>query len=355
MNVKLTPPPEREFPAARLEQRKQQLLSRIEAEQLRPPRQPLHRRRWPVAGMAATAAAAVAIATTVLLTGNSGGPSSAEIVSVLRYIQAPPRERRSEHGRNLAAVVLLRAANTASNQPAPAALGPGQFIYTKIKALWGAYEEGPEGPVAISFQTHTREDWTRSDGSGRYHEVEGHMLFPTAADAAYFYKHYPSRLIDGRSADGTYGPGPPNYDQLSRAPTDPSKLKQLIESRKLGYGPPGDAETFQIIGDLLRRTEAPPAVRSALYTIASQLPGVQLIGPTHDQLGRPGTAVAYDSGGERDELIFDPQTSGLLAEQTSVVRRSKEDPFPPGSVISWTSYLASGVVDSTSDTTSATP
>jgi hypothetical protein len=133
------------------------------------------------------------------------------------------------------------------------------------------------------------------------------------------------------------------------------KLKELIESRKLGYGPPGDAETFQIIGDLLRRTGAPPAVRAALYTIASQLPGVELIGPTRDQLGRPGTGVAYVSRGQRDELIFDPQTSGLLAEQTSVVQRSKDNPFPPGSVISWTAYLASGVVDSDSATTSEMP
>jgi hypothetical protein len=104
-----------------------------------------------------------------------------------------------------------------------------------------------------------------------------------------------------------------------------------------------------------RRTGAPPAVRSALYTIASQLPGVLLIGPTHDQFGRPGTGVAYDSRGERNELIFDPQTSGLLAEQTSVVQRSKGDPFPPGTVISWSCYLASGVVDSDSATTSAMP
>ena len=354
MNVNLTPPPEREFPAARLEQRKEQLVSRIEAEQRRPPRQPLHRRRWPLAAIAATAGAAVA-ATTLLLTGSSGGPSRAEILSVLRYIQSPPRAGREHGGRKLAAVVLLDAARTAGNQPPPAPLGPGQFIYTKVKALWGVYEEGPNGPVAIAFQEHTREDWNRPDGSGRDHDVEGHMLFPTAADAAHFYKHYPSRLINGHTGDETYGPGPPNYDQLSKAPTDPATLKQLIDDRKLGSGPPGDAETFQIIGDLLRRTGAPPAVRSALYTIASQLPGVQLIGPTHDQLGRPGIGVAYDSRGESSELIFDPQTSGLLAEQTSVVERSKDDPFPPGTVISWSAYLASGVVDSSTATTSAAP
>jgi hypothetical protein len=145
------------------------------------------------------------------------------------------------------------------------------------------------------------------------------------------------------------------YTDLSNVPTDPAKLKQLIESRKLEGGPPGDAETFQIIGDLLRDTSAPPAVRSALYTIASQLPGVELIGPTYDQLGRPGTGVAYVSKGLRYELIFDSQTSALLGEQQSVVERSKENPFPPGSVIGWAAYLASGIVDSDSATTSAAP
>jgi hypothetical protein len=356
MNVTLTPPSEREFPAARLQQRRQQLVSWIEAEQRGRARRPLHRRRWPVAAIVATgAAAAVAIATTtVLLTANGGGPSSAGIPSVLRYIQSPPRERRSEGGRNLAAVVLLDAARTAAHRPAAASPGPDQFVYTKVKAMWGIFEGR-----YVAFQVHTREDWVRPDGSGRDRDVEGHMLFPTATDAAYFYKAYRNQpsLLTGRTADETYEAGGPNYNELSKVPTDPAQLKQLIESRKLEGGPPGDAETFQIIGDLLRRTGAPPAVRSALYTIASQLPGVQLIGPTHDQLGRPGVGVAYDevSGELRDELIFDPQTSGLLAEQTTVVHRAQDMPFPPGSVVSWTCYLASGVVDSSTATTSAVP
>jgi hypothetical protein len=68
-----------------------------------------------------------------------------------------------------------------------------------------------------------------------------------------------------------------------------------------------------------------------------------------------GIGVAYVSRGLRDELIFDPQTSALLGEQQSVVETSRDNPFPPGSVIGWAAYLASGVVNSTSDTTSATP
>ncbi len=352
MNVNLTPPPEREFPSARLQQRRQQLVSLIEAEQRQRARRPLRRLRWPVAAVALTAAAVVAIAVTVLLPAGNGGLSSAG-----RYIHRLPLVSASGRGgRQLVSVVLLRAARTAANHKATTP-GPGQFVYTKSEAVWEVVEEGRDGPVAIAFRPTTREIWIAPDGSGRIHEVEGHLLFASRADAAYFYHAYRNQqnLLNAHTSDDHEGPGGLGYTDLSNVPTDPVKLKQLIESRKLEGGPPGDAETFTIIGDLLRETSAPPAVRSALYTIASQLPGVQLIGPTHDRLGRPGTGVAYVSRGLRDELIFDPRSSALLGEQQSVVERSKANPFPPGSVIGWAAHVASGIVNSDSATTSATP
>jgi hypothetical protein len=308
----------------------------------------MRRRRWVFAIGAATAVAVAVVAVMALLpAGESGSPSTA------------------------AAAVLLRAARTAASQPTPPAPGPNQFIYTKIKAVWAGIADGltkvhrkgsrrphfvpPQHLVTIDFRPVTREDWIRPDGSGRYHEVGGHLKFIRSRDRSYAHKHYSRQYIDGYTDNQRHGPGPPNYNQLSKLPTDPAQLKQLIENRTVESGPPGDSETFQIIGDLLRDTDAPPDLRAALYTIASQLPGVKLIGATHDQLGRPGTGVAYDSFGQRNELIFDPQTSALLAEQTSVTRRSRLYPFHPGTLISWTSYLASGVVNSDTATTSAKP
>src|SRR5438128_2153712 len=92
-----------------------------------------------------------------------------------------------------------------------------------------------------------------------------------------------------------------------------------------------------------RLVSTSPAGRNppGLVPIASQLPGVQLIGPPRDPLGRHGTAVAYGlpqpqgraSKVVSNELIFDPQTSALLAEQWVVVQRTNETPFPPGTVI----------------------
>jgi hypothetical protein len=352
MNVNLTPPPERDYPATRFEQRREQLVARIEAEKREPPR-PLYRRRRPVAAVAVAAVAAAAITLTLLPSGSSDTLSTAG-----KYIHKLPLAKKSEGGRQLAALVLLRAARTAANQ-APATPGPGQYSYTKSKTFYEIVQDSPNGPAAIAFQPSTREIWIAPDGSGRIREDEGHLVFPTHADAAYFYHAYRNQmnLLKAHTADDHEGPGGLGYTDLSNVPTDPAKLKQLIESRnsRVASGPPGDAETFTLIGDMLRETSAPPAVRSALYTIVSQLPGVGLIGTTHDQLGRPGIGVAYVSRGLRDELIFDPKTSALLGEQQSVVQTSRDNPFPPGSVIGWAAYLASGVVNSTSDTTSALP
>jgi hypothetical protein len=311
-------------------------------------RRPMRRRRWVLAIGAATAVAVAVIAVMALLpAGERGSPSTA------------------------AAAVLLRAARTAASQPTPPAPGPSQFIYTKIKAVWAGITDGltkvhrkgsrrprfvePQHLVTIDFRPVTREDWIRPDGSGRYHEVGRHLKFIRSQDRAYAHKHYSRQYIDGYTDNQEHGPGLPNYNELSKLPTDPTQLKPMIENRTVEPGPPGDFETFQIIGDLLRDTDAPPALRAALYTIASQLPGVQLVGATHDQLGRPGTGVAYDFAGQRNELIFDPQTSALLAEQTSVTRRSRLYPFHPGTLISWTSYLASGIVNHDTATTSAKP
>lgn len=319
MSTRLTPPPERDFPAGRLQQRKEQLVSQIHTEQPRLQWR-ASSRRWPLA-LAVTAAVAVVaiVASVVLPSGGTGGASPA------------------------AAAVLHRAARAAAHQQATAPPAPGQFVYTKSE---GVVENTtvPAGGKAINvFQTMTRESWIGPDGSGRIRETQGTPHFVTSADRAAWIADGKPDLTDGNAAsDDSFSAGQLSYVDLSNLPTDPADLRQLIESRTVEGGPSGDAETFTIIGDLLRETYAPPAVRSALYTVAAQLPGVELIGSTQDHLGRPGTAVALVSHGLSHELIFDPQTSALLAEQTVDEHT--------GSVLDWTCYLSSGVVDSTNST-----
>lgn len=101
-----------------------------------------------------------------------------------------------------------------------------------------------------------------------------------------------------------------NWDSLWSLPTDPDKLTSLFRSQIHGAGPDPDSELFTWVGDYLRETPAPPELRAALYEVASRIPGVTLVGPTTDSVGRPGIGISR--GGE--ELIIDPRDGALLAE-----------------------------------------
>jgi hypothetical protein len=70
------------------------------------------------------------------------------------------------------------------------------------------------------------------------------------------------------------------------------------------------AELYTVVGDLLRESPAPPALREALYEVAAGIPGVKLVGNYQDALGRTGTAVERDS----ETLVIDPSNGQLLAE-----------------------------------------
>lgn len=322
MSIPVIPPPERDFPAGRLQRRAELLVSRIDAAQ-QPRERPVRRRRRPLALGMAGAVAAVAIAVLALLPGGATVSPAA-------------------------AAVLLRTARVAASQPPTAPPTPGQFVYTKSESM-NENSAIVGGKEINFFQNQTREIWIGPDGSGRLREVNSAPRFASSADeAAWVAVGKPDLTGGSLTDDSTFKPGGLYYLDLSKLPTDPGALKQLIVSRTVEGGPPGDDETFTIIGDLLRETYASPGVRAALYTIAAELPGVQLVGSTTDHLGRAGTAVAYVSHGVSHELIFDPQTAALLGEETTVVDPSQVTPSAPaGTVLGWTSYLSSGVVDST--------
>jgi hypothetical protein len=115
---------------------------------------------------------------------------------------------------------------------------------------------------------------------------------------------------------------------------DPATL--LREMRTIDGGPKGPGEDFVHIGDFLRESDDSPALRAAIYRAAATIPGVKLLGPTTDHLGRRGIAIGYPRAGTLSELIFDQRTSALLGEQTvsSATRRVSE----------WAAYRDSEIV-----------
>jgi hypothetical protein len=102
-----------------------------------------------------------------------------------------------------------------------------------------------------------------------------------------------------------------SWDGLWQLPTDAQALDRQLRAGIHGAGNGDDSEVFVIVGDLLRESPAPPALRKALWEVAATIPGVKLEGPATDGAGRTGVAVSRD--GQR--YVLDPATGRLLEEE----------------------------------------
>lgn len=265
------------------------------------------------------------------------------------------------------AQVLRQAAVVAAAQE-PVAPGPGQYLFTRSKSAGlqatgynPRCETNPcdrEHPWEVTDEwsvllPRLREAWISFDGSrqGRVREVTGKPRFVSAGQrAGWVAAGSPPLPKAGRVEDSTLSGGGGFLDAAD-LPTEPAALRRLIEAREIPgvEGPPGEAETFVLIGDMLRETYLPPAVRAAIYELTAELPGVELLGEVRDPVGRPGTGIAFTDRkrGTRQELIFDPDDSTLLGERVSIVRSGAFGfDAEPGTPIGYAAYLESKVVDS---------
>jgi hypothetical protein len=300
-------------------------------DRLAPSPGPAPRRRWTKRAVAAAVVVAVAVGTGTLVSPDSPvGPSPA------------------------AAGVLRHLADVAAAQPAPTVPGAGQYLYVDSQEAYTSTSVEGSGDTFTVLQPKERQIWIGADGSGRLLQTDGTPSFLTPTDRAHWVAAGSPPLTSDVPDDTSFGPGGLSDGPLDLAtlPTDPTALARELSARKIEGGPPGAAEDFTQIGDLLRETDASPALRAALYQVASSLTGVELLGTVTDHDGRAGIGIAYLDHGTRQELIFDPQTSALLGEQYTVVSAGSGYDVAPGTVVGWAVYLHSSVVASTTATKS---
>ena len=214
-------------------------------------------------------------------------------------------------------LVAIRAARLAPERVPE----PGEYLYAESWAsATSLYVTGSDVPNFFFETTTKRSSWISPDGSGRIIEVTA-VDFPSEGDRAAWRDAGAPRLQDDLSSDETFGRGELSYFDTDELPEDPGELRSWIEART-----GGDAwRTFSMVGDLLRYTSTPPAVRAALYLVAADLDGVELVGETTDAAGRSGVGVAFTHAGLRHELIFDPRTAELLGEEDVLVEDSDVD------------------------------
>lgn len=291
----------------------------------------------------------------------------AAIVVAMLFVPIPG----SRQGASAAAAeVLHAAARVAEKQPRTPVPANG-YRYTKSKDAYRDYYDAcsipsksdatplscprpsPDDWAFSVLVPHIREIWIAPDGSGRLLVKSGEPRFLGPRDEATWEAAGRPELGRPGTSDESFGPGGLSYTDFSKYSTDPDELYDQIHKKAEAYGPSTDAEMLVLVGDLLRETVAPPDLRAALFRVAARIPGVELVGEVTDPAGRNGTAVARtsDDAGflERNELVFDPDTSELLAERQVLLEPVDWLDAEPGTVIGYAVYLNSGVVDSTSE------
>lgn len=266
-----------------------------------------------------------------------------------------------------AAAALLNLSRFASKLPRVEAPVSGQYQYTKSVSVNSIeYVDLAQYPFFVNY-IEQRQLWVGVNGSGRLVESWSDPMLPTARDRSNWLRSGSPSLAQAPVVETmTPGTGATAPIDLWALPTNPTQLASMITSRTIEAGPPGALEDFTQVGDLLRATFAPPTLRAALFQVASGIPGVLLVGPTTDHLGRRGIGLAIaqtpsdaaQGPSGLFELIFDPTTGALLGEQT-LAGTSPAGTSPSGGaslagfvVTSWTSYEASSVVDSSTAVTS---
>jgi hypothetical protein len=125
------------------------------------------------------------------------------------------------------------------------------------------------------------------------------------------------------------------------------------QAQAAGDVPASRDEWLFLIASELLAAPVTPAVRSAAFSVMADVPGVHALGQVRDLQGRTGTGVGMaqhmgTTGTWERQLVFDPSTGLLLADQEIVVQPGPANPWAPsGTRISYETILAAGWTNDT--------
>jgi hypothetical protein len=281
---------------------------------------------------------------------------------------------------NAAGKVLEQAARSAASGLAAPRLHPGQAWFTRemdmIASPWQPLTPGQLPPTfvvpssrAVVESRSRSESWTFYDGNGRGHgrQVGRPRFFGSAAERALWQtKGSHPTVIEANGYGVTLSNGfsigtkTLSYEQVLHFPTSPAAVLRFLAAAE-----PAGSDALDSVTSLLVQVPLLPAARAAVFRALEQIPGVRYLGPTHDPLGRPGVAIAIDRTATeriftvngpkntavlhiRSELIFNPQTAGLLAQETLLLNPPHIPGVRPPFLTSWSVYLTSRVAPQSS-------
>jgi hypothetical protein len=285
-----------------------------------------------------------------------------------------PRALPEEHiGASPAAAAILERAAVAVT--AYTGVSEGRYAYTKARTIYAAIRT--DEPPYTYLTPSVRETWVAADGSGRVRETQGKPFFLGPRDRVRWQAAGSPPLPVAETTDERVPahdePVPADVlaadpddldlkqlDQMISAvpqlPTEPHRLERIIRAYSEKKDPPIEAQMFNQISGLLHSPYASAELRVAAYRVLADVEGVDIGGQMRDAAGRLGTAITAPAGyGGRDaplntqehrQLLIDPTTGNVLAEETVLVKPVSWIDGKPGDVTNAILILEQGWVDS---------
>jgi hypothetical protein len=262
-----------------------------------------------------------------------------------------------------AAAVLNQAAAVAGREK-PLVLQAGQYLYTRTQSLSDASWTIKHRNVYPEY-VETDQSWLTARGAGKdILTVNSPVTFANGSRAAWIaagrprlFAHDPGKPFvswytapkAGSGPEEPIGTGVP-LDNLSHLPTNPAALAQLIERGKTGLAdisadiedPSKPAGAFLAAMFILtdESVGGSPALRSALFKVMAEQPGIKLIGHARTRSGRTGvgllTPALASNGIDIFKVIIDPR-NGQVLEYDEYARAGQP-------AEQWTEYLNTAVV-----------
>lgn len=285
-----------------------------------------------------------------------------------------------------AAQALERAAEAAQRGLAAPKLAPGEYWYTRTVQA-GSTGFSLYGRPALIQSRQSIERWEAADGSGRERSVAGGLplFFGSDAERVRFRgreSSAPQPVPSDEAIPAGVGfrssLGALTYAQVLALPADPSAMLDRIHSaarhsqERLEHLAPGSPMAQQSLTEFELEAAASaltglpltPGSRAAIYRAMARISGVSYLASVRDPLGRGGAALAskgsiagfIDGKGTlgqprrvTNELIFDPRTGVVLAQQTLLQNAIPSVGLRAGYPIQYSAYLTSGNVASTTE------
>jgi hypothetical protein len=299
-------------------------------------------RRWLFGASVAGVAAAMAIATGVIVL--HGRPAPATPRAGASHPAVAPSFGPTGTAAQLVDYATLAAAAGPAFHP-----GPHQWIYTDVlqatsSAGTGGYLEGaPNGRLEQKI-------WIRVDYQESAYLENGKLVVVPS--------NVPRSAKTGEAVmPSPFGWPSVSYTYLNSLPTSPARLMAVIldnlrsEPNPIGVEGKGSVGVFNAVQALMQSVVLPPRLLAALYGVLARDPGVQFERSVTDLAGRTGVGFStVQEGYLKEQIVINPKTYAYMGYVDVVVRAHSSTGldgtahFRVGQILGWEALLGSGIV-----------